>query len=154
MKNSESKLLNATPFSVFNASAGSGKTYTLVKEVLKVLLQTPNAQNYQHLLAITFTNKAVAEMKERVLSNLHYFSSSNSCDQPSEMMQSLSEECDLSLDSLHRRSKRVLQSILHNFSALEISTIDGFTHRVIRTIAKDLGLSSTFEVVLDAGKIM
>lgn len=154
MKNSESKLLNATPFSVFNASAGSGKTYTLVKEVLKVLLQTPNAQNYQHLLAITFTNKAVAEMKERVLSNLHYFSSSNSCDQPSEMMQSLSEECDLSLDSLHRRSKRVLQSILHNFSALEISTIDGFTHRVIRTFAKDLGLSSTFEVVLDAEALL
>jgi len=146
--------LNTPSFSVYNASAGSGKTYTLVKEVLKILLKTPNAQNYQHLLAITFTNKAVAEMKERVLSRLHSFSRPNAYEQPCEMMQSLSDECDLPLEKIHHRSKRVLQSILHNFSALEISTIDGFTHRVIRTFAKDLGLTATFEVVLDAEMLL
>lgn len=146
--------MNTTSFSVFNASAGSGKTHTLVKEVLKILLQTPNAKNYQHLLAITFTNKAVAEMKDRVLNNLHFFSQPRSCKEPTEMMSALSEESKLSLNELHLRSRRVLKAILHNFSALEISTIDGFTHRVIRTFARDLGLSSSFEIVLDAEELL
>lgn len=146
--------MNTSPFSVFNASAGSGKTFTLVKEVLKVLLKTPASNQYHHLLAITFTNKAVAEMKERVLTNLYSFSQSNSLTEPNDMMSSLSKECNLSLKVIQQRSKRVLASVLHNFSALEISTIDGFTHRVIRTFARDLGLSSSFEVVLDAEELL
>jgi ATP-dependent exoDNAse (exonuclease V) beta subunit len=60
----------SSAFQVYNASAGSGKTFTLVKEYIKVLLSSKNVFTFQKVLAITFTNKAAGEMKERVLSNL------------------------------------------------------------------------------------
>ena len=58
------------PFKLFNASAGSGKTFTLVKEYLKLILLSKNPYKFQQILAITFTNKAAGEMKERVIENL------------------------------------------------------------------------------------
>ena len=63
-----------TPFQVYNASAGSGKTFTLVKEYLKILLSSDDKYKFQQILAITFTNKAAGEMKERVIENLQSFS--------------------------------------------------------------------------------
>ena len=57
-------------FTVYKSSAGSGKTYTLVREYLRLCLQETNAENYKNILAITFTNKAAAEMKERVFAAL------------------------------------------------------------------------------------
>ena len=60
-------------FQVYNASAGSGKTFTLVKEYLKILLRTSDPNKFQQILAVTFTNKAAAEMKERVIRNLRAF---------------------------------------------------------------------------------
>jgi len=57
-------------FTVYNSSAGSGKTFTLVKEYLKIALKSKNARTYKEILAITFTNKAAAEMKERVIDAL------------------------------------------------------------------------------------
>ena len=66
-------MINTAPFQVYNASAGSGKTFTLVKEYLKVLLSSEDIFTFQKVLAITFTNKAAGEMKERVLSNLEEF---------------------------------------------------------------------------------
>lgn len=82
-------------FRIFNASAGSGKTYTLVKEYLSCLFQSKNADYYQHLLAITFTNKAVAEMKHRILDQLVSFSSQDTGDNPSEMLLQIATELDL-----------------------------------------------------------
>ncbi|WAC00917.1 UvrD-helicase domain-containing protein [Lacinutrix neustonica] len=63
-----------SPFQVYNASAGSGKTFTLVKEYLKVLFSASTQYQFKHILAITFTNKAVAEMKARILDMLKAFS--------------------------------------------------------------------------------
>ena len=63
-----------SPFQVYNASAGSGKTFTLVKEYLKILLQSNDKFLFQHILAITFTNKAAAEMKIRIIASLRAFS--------------------------------------------------------------------------------
>ena len=57
-------------FHIINASAGSGKTYTLVFQYLEQLLASPKKDNYQNMLAMTFTNKAVNEMKERILTSL------------------------------------------------------------------------------------
>ncbi|MCK4562756.1 MAG: UvrD-helicase domain-containing protein, partial [Flavobacteriaceae bacterium] len=65
---------NQNSFQVYNASAGSGKTFTLVKEYLKILLQSDKPYLFQKILAITFTNKAAGEMKERILKNLQEFS--------------------------------------------------------------------------------
>ena len=61
------------PFTIYNASAGSGKTYTLVKEYLKILFKSNNTDLFKRILAITFTNKAVAEMKSRILNSLYEF---------------------------------------------------------------------------------
>ena len=66
-------MLIEAPFQIYSAAAGSGKTYTLAKTYLGLLLRSSDTRIFQHILALTFTNKAAAEMKERVLSSLHYF---------------------------------------------------------------------------------
>ena len=133
-------------FQVYNASAGSGKTFTLVKEYLKILLSTDDIYRFQKILAITFTNKAAAEMKDRVLQNLKDFSEGEGND----MSVIIQEELSLNNDNLKTRSKRVLNSIVQNYSAFNITTIDSFTHRIIRNFAFDLGLSMNFDVEMDS----
>ncbi|MCF6278841.1 MAG: UvrD-helicase domain-containing protein [Flavobacteriaceae bacterium] len=137
-------------FQVYNASAGSGKTFTLVKEYLKILLSTDDIFRFQNILAITFTNKAAAEMKERVLNNLKEFSEGKAND----MFAKISEEISTSDKVLQQRSKRVLNSILQNYSAFNITTIDAFTYRIIRNFSFDLGLSLNFEVEMDANSLL
>ncbi|PHR73718.1 MAG: DNA helicase UvrD [Lutibacter sp.] len=137
-------------FQVYNASAGSGKTFTLVKEYLKILLSTDDVFRFQNILAITFTNKASAEMKERILQNLKEFSEGKTND----MFVKISEEIIVSNEVLQQRSKRVLNSILQNYSAFNITTIDAFTHRIIRNFSFDLGLSLNFDVEMDVNSLL
>ncbi len=136
----------SAPFQVYNASAGSGKTFTLVKEYLKILLTTDDIFRFQNILAITFTNKAAAEMKERVLHNLKEFSE----EKINDMFETISNETAISAKVLQQRSSRVLNSILQNYSAFNITTIDAFTYRIIRNFSFDLGLSLNFEIEMDA----
>lgn len=140
---------NDTPFLIYDAAAGSGKTYTLVKEYLGFLLGQQKNNYYQSLLALTFTNKAVAEMKDRIIENLVAFSEKNSATNPSQMMQDLASELHLGLPTIQTRAKAILTHILHNYAGFSVETIDKFNHRLIRTFAKDLSLPSNFEVVLD-----
>jgi ATP-dependent exoDNAse (exonuclease V) beta subunit len=141
---------SSTTFSVYNASAGSGKTFTLVKEYLKILLTSESDYAFQNILAITFTNKAAAEMKERILDNLRSFS----VEEQNDMFVVLSQEIKVDSAKIHSRSKRVLEKILQNYSAFNITTIDSFTHKLIRTFAYDLGLPLNFEVEMDGGKLI
>lgn len=141
---------NTSQFQVYNASAGSGKTFTLVKEYLKILLSTKDSFRFQNILAITFTNKAAAEMKERVLESLQDFSE----DKENALFSILEDELVISRNDLRYRSKNVLNSILQNYSAFNITTIDSFTHRLIRSFAFDLGLSMNFEVEMDSGALL
>ena len=140
---------NDTPFLIYDAAAGSGKTYTLVKEYLGFLLGQQKNNYYQSLLALTFTNKAVAEMKDRIIENLVAFSEKNSATNPSQMMQDLASELHLGLPTIQTRANAILTHILHNYAGFSVETIDKFNHRLIRTFAKDLSLPSNFEVVLD-----
>lgn len=137
-------------FQVYNASAGSGKTFTLVKEYLKILLRTTDVFRFQNILAITFTNKAAAEMKERVLNCLQDFSEGKE----NAMLQIIAQEVELSDDTLSQRATKVLDSVLQNYSAFNITTIDSFTHRIIRSFAFDLGLSLNFEVEMDPSVLL
>lgn len=144
---------NPSQFQVYNASAGSGKTFTLVKEYLKILLFTGksfDAYRFQRILAITFTNKAAAEMKERVLGNLRSFASG----EKSDMFQVIQDETTLTADVIQERSQRVLHNILQNYSAFNITTIDAFTHRIIRNFSFDLGLSLNFDVEMDSQQLL
>lgn len=141
-------------FTIYNASAGSGKTFTLAKAYLKILLQSKNHDQFKSILAITFTNKAVGEMKERIIDMLKSFSEEESLLNPHPMFQAICKEIDMEPEILHRRSKYILKHIIHNYGAFDISTIDGFTHRVIRTFAHDLKLPVNFEVELDQERLL
>lgn len=136
-------------FLVYNASAGSGKTFTLVKAYLKIILKSPFYDTFKNILAITFTNKAASEMKERIIDTLRVFSSENILEHPNDMFLMICEELNMSPQAIHNKSKRLLNTIVYNYAAFDISTIDGFTHRIIRTFAYDLKLPLNFEVELD-----
>ena len=142
---------NHNSFQVYNASAGSGKTFTLVKEYLKILLQSGKPFLYQNILAITFTNKAAGEMKDRVLKSLLGFSKGDSSN---DMFQSIMKETGLDVEIIQQRSKKILQSILQNYSSFHIKTIDSFTNKLIKSFAFDLGLPLDFEVELDPQSIL
>ena len=133
-------------FHIINASAGSGKTYTLVFQYLEQLLASPKKDNYQNMLAMTFTNKAVNEMKERILTSL----SGLARGEPSPMKQDLIRVLAITEEEIQWRAALKMQSLLHNFGAFNITTLDSFTHGLVRTFAFDLGLSHSFEVVVDS----
>ncbi|MFY0603938.1 MAG: UvrD-helicase domain-containing protein [Flavobacteriaceae bacterium] len=137
-------------FKVYNASAGSGKTFTLVKEYLKVLLKTENVFAFQQILAITFTNKAAAEMKERVLGRLQDFSEKKD----SELLNMLSDELAIDKNIIAIRSDKILQAILQNYSAFYITTIDSFTYKIIKSFAFDLGLTQNFEIEMNPNELL
>jgi len=141
-------------FSLYDASAGSGKTYTLVKEYLKIILLSKKPDAYRNILAITFTNKAVHEMKSRVLENLSEFAKENPSEKALQMMQSIQAETGLSLQSITEKAKSIIKNLIHNYASFDISTIDKFTHKVIRAFAHDLGLPITFDVSLDTENLL
>ena len=99
---------NDSQFQVFNASAGSGKTFTLVKEYLKIVLSTDDIYIFQNILAITFTNKAAAEMKERILENLREFSEGVEND----MSIIIRKDISISKIDLHRLDRQSLKTVL------------------------------------------
>ncbi len=136
---------NQISFQVYNASAGSGKTFTLVKEYLKVLFQADTIYRFQNILAITFTNKAAAEMKERVVQSLTEISLGKEND----MLSLLVSETGIDKKKIRERARQILNNLLQNYSAFNIYTIDTFTHKLIRAFAIDLGLSVNFEVEMD-----
>ncbi|MDY0781273.1 UvrD-helicase domain-containing protein [Tenacibaculum sp. IB213877] len=141
---------NPSTFQVYNASAGSGKTFTLVKEYLKILLQSEDIFRFQKVLAITFTNKAAGEMKERVMKNLHEFSEGETND----LLEQILKETSLDRTVIQERSKKILDAVLQNYSAFSITTIDSFTHKIIKNFAYDLGLTLNFEVEMDAVSLL
>jgi ATP-dependent exoDNAse (exonuclease V) beta subunit len=141
-------------FSIYNASAGSGKTYALVKEYLKIILSANKNDAYRNILAITFTNKAVHEMKSRIVGNLSEFAKDNTSAKATDLMAHLTLETGLSTIQIKTKSQQIIKHIIHNYAAFDISTIDKFTHKVIRSFAHDLGLSMSFEVTLDTENLL
>ena len=141
-------------FSIYDASAGSGKTYTLVKEYLKIILSASKNDAYRNILAITFTNKAVHEMKSRIVGNLSEFAKENPNPKAQDLMQVLSIETQLSIPQIKIKSQQIIKHIIHNYAAFDISTIDKFTHKVIRAFAHDLNLPMNFEVTIDTENLL
>jgi len=141
---------NTTSFQIYNASAGSGKTFTLVKEYLKILLTSDSPYKFHQILAVTFTNKAAGEMKERVVENLHAFSNK----EETAMLSLICDETNLTSETVFTRSQTVLNAILQNYSAFNITTIDSFTHKLIRTFAHDLDLPLNSDVEMDTESLL
>ena len=147
-------VMNNNLFQVFNASAGAGKTYSLVKSYLSLLLSSNNLDKFKHILAITFTNKAVSEMKHRVLRNLSDFANPQILKHPTEMFNSICNELNIKPELIHKKSISIKTNILNNYAAFDILTLDRFTHRILRTFAHDLKLSQSFEVNLDTEEVL
>jgi ATP-dependent exoDNAse (exonuclease V) beta subunit len=141
-------------FSIYDASAGSGKTYALVKEYLKIILVAQKNDAYRNILAITFTNKAVHEMKSRIVGSLSEFAKDEPAQKAQDLMQDLAIDTELSIIQIKTKSQQIIKHIIHNYAAFDISTIDKFTHKVIRAFAHDLNLPMTFEVTLDTENLL
>ena len=146
--------MNGSTFNIYNASAGSGKTFTLVKDYLKIVLTSKEFLPHRHVLAITFTNKAVDEMKTRIVEALMIFAAPSVLDQSDPLFEQVVSELGSSPKNIHLKSKQLLRKILHNYAAFDISTIDKFTQKLIRTFAFDLKLPMNFEVELDTDLLL
>jgi ATP-dependent exoDNAse (exonuclease V) beta subunit len=109
---------------------------------------------YRHILAITFTNKAVHEMKSRIVGSLSEFAKDEPSAKAQDLMQDLSIDTELSIIQIKTKSQQIIKHIIHNYAAFDISTIDKFTHKVIRAFAHDLNLPMTFEVTLDTENLL
>lgn len=136
---------------IVSASAGSGKTYTLVQEYLRIVLNSPYEDKFQRILAMTFTNKAANEMKERIMKALVDLGtpSYEKSDEQKKYLNETAEHQNIGPDLIEQRSAAVLNKILHHFNQFSVMTLDKFTHRVIRTFSRDLKLSMDFDVELD-----
>ena len=126
---------------VFKSSAGSGKTFTLVKEYLKLALAHPG--DYKAILAITFTNKAAEEMKNRIIETLVSLSNG----EKSSMLTLLSEE--LPAVPIQKNASKCLKNILHDYSSFSVSTIDSFFYRILRSLAREIHLPLNLEVQIN-----
>ena len=137
-------------YSVINASAGSGKTYTLVQRLLMICLRYPNQSDaIRTVLALTFTNKAANEMKERILFYLGEFVKDNYSQNQDlkNIKEALAEQgYRVTMDDLHFRSQKVLDYILHHYSTLNIGTIDKFNSRLVKSFSYELGLAQNFNL--------
>lgn len=150
--------MDSQSFIVYKSSAGSGKTYTLVKEYLKIVLSDPS--KIRHILAITFTNAAAAEMKERIivalgeLSALSGMPSEQWPRKSSQLVEVLVKETPLQSSEIIRHAQLALRLILHNYGDFSVSTIDSFAHKIIRSFAFDLRLPLNFDVELDQAQML
>lgn len=150
---------------IYKASAGSGKTFRLAVEYLKIALS--NEWNYKNILAVTFTNKATAEMKERVVEELYILGlpltpSEGGGKEPvnpvkekkSAYLVVLMREMELSEIEVRERARKALRNILHDYSRFSISTIDSFFQRVIRAFNRELGINTSYQVDLEDNLIL
>ncbi|MEY3010876.1 MAG: hypothetical protein RLZZ314_1518 [Bacteroidota bacterium] len=138
-------------FEVVRASAGSGKTYRLVSRYLASCLAEDDALAFRHILALTFTNKAAWEMKERILRDLFLLGSG---DAKQEFVQELVDQTGASPEVLAARARHCRAAMLQRYSSMSVMTLDSFTNRLVRSFARDLALDQDFRIELDQDRIV
>ena len=141
--------LSDKKFLVYRASAGSGKTYTLVSMYILCCLEKSNADYFRHILAITFTNKAAGEMKKRVMKYLEEIPQGKHA----EMLQFFVEQTGKSAEELKSQLQAIHKTMLHRYGEVSIMTIDRFVNKLIRSFYKDLGLDADYRIELDQARI-
>ena len=137
------------PLTVYKASAGSGKTFALAVQYIKLVVQNPQA--YRNILAVTFTNKATEEMKTRILSQLYGIwkrqPDSNS------YMQEVCRKLDASSEFVSQRAGIALELLLHNYNHFRVMTIDTFFQSVLRNLAHELDLTANLRIGLNDSQV-
>jgi ATP-dependent exoDNAse (exonuclease V) beta subunit len=141
--------------SIYNASAGSGKTFTLTKEYLIKLFKSPQDDAYKRILAITFTNKAVNEMKSRVINALYGFKTTPFLENSLQLLPEIQKENpELTEVFIRSKSKVIIKHLLHEYANFDVLTIDKFTHRLIRSFGQNLDFSENFDVIINQDDIL
>ncbi|MDR0801004.1 UvrD-helicase domain-containing protein [Fluviicola sp.] len=136
------------PFLIVNASAGSGKTYNLVRNYLRLLLsEDDNRAEISQIIAMTFTNKASIEMKTRIMSDLNKLAHGN--EENRNYLEEISKFVGITPEAAQKHARTVLRKILHQYEDFNVMTIDKFNLRLIRSFSKDLDLPENFEISLD-----
>lgn len=133
---------------IYRASAGAGKTHTLTHEYLRLALEDRLGLGYQRIQAVTFTNKATGEMKERILHELWAMARASGQDSP--FLSPLARELEISEAEVQRRAELTLRRILLDYTSFRISTIDAFFQEILRSFARELGLQGGFRIDMEA----
>ncbi|MEX2232770.1 MAG: UvrD-helicase domain-containing protein [Cyclobacteriaceae bacterium] len=136
-------------FSVYRSSAGSGKTRTLAKAFLRLSLQY-RVDYFKHILAVTFTNKASQEMKDRILEYLDDFAHGRS---PA-LAEELQRELSMDSQTFRQNSQEVQSTLLHQYDNFGISTIDAFFQKVIRSFTREAGLVGDYRLEVDQDAVL
>ncbi|RPD44570.1 hypothetical protein DNI29_20780 [Hymenobacter sediminis] len=152
-------------FRIYSSSAGSGKTYQLTKEYLKLALGSDDASYFKRILAITFTNDAAGEMKERIIGALRRFAQLPEGETDpllTDIAEELASEGQLAYlptpqerqQVLRERAGRTFRLVLYHYADFAVSTIDSFVQRIVTAFTRELGLPATFEVELDSATVL
>lgn len=135
---------------VYKASAGSGKTFTLAVQYIRQLIEDP--YSYRRILAVTFTNKATTEMKERILSQLYGIATSLKSSDG--YLKEIMKTSDKSVNEIRRAADTALKNIIHDYSRFRIETIDSFFQSVMRNLARELELGANMTIELNNGDVL
>ena len=133
------------PLTVYKASAGSGKTFTLATEYIRLLVENP--QSYRNILAVTFTNKATEEMKMRILSQLYGIW--KELPESDNYLANIQERTGLEPRIIRERSGMALSNLTHNYNYFRVETIDTFFQSVLRNMARELDLTTNLRIGLN-----
>ncbi|MDY6800268.1 MAG: UvrD-helicase domain-containing protein [Bacteroidota bacterium] len=133
---------------IYKASAGSGKTFRLTAEYLKILFS--NQWNYKRILAVTFTNKATAEMKSRIIRELYKLSKK----EPSPYLEIIKNDLNIPEQTIQQKAKQSLSLLLHDYSKFSVSTIDKFFQKIIRSFTHEVGIQPGYSVELNQSEIL
>ena len=138
---------------VYKASAGSGKTFTLAAEYIAMIIGNPE-DNHRNVLAVTFTNKATAEMKQRVLKEL-WDMGYKAGYSASDFFQTVARKCPgVDNRQICERAKAALHAILHDYDYFHVKTIDAFFQSLLTSLAHELGLSAGAGVEIDDKRVI
>ncbi|GHV34126.1 DNA helicase [Bacteroidia bacterium] len=150
---------------IYRASAGSGKTYQLaLKYIRQLLIGDPNT-SYRHILAVTFTNDAAAEMKERILGYLYALANEKDNDFLANLLNEINAlrsvegfavpaYAEITAQKIRQNAAVAFHAILHDYSNFHISTIDSFFQTILKNLTKELGIGSRFEIALDTDRVI
>ena len=136
---------------ILKASAGSGKTYNLAREYIRLLLTKKDPQAYRHILAVTFTNKATDEMKRRILDELFTLATEPA---KSPYIGDFVPKVFKTAEDLQKRASGQLGGILHDYSSFAVSTIDKFFQQTLRAFSREIGQFASYQVELDKSALV
>ena len=142
---------------IYKASAGSGKTFALAVEYILELMQPHSEKEFEHTLAVTFTNKATAEMKSRILETLYGLKNNLKDSKPylEAIQKRLKDDGkDISDQQISLQAGKALTAILHDYSHFRVETIDSFFQSILRNMARELGLAANLQVELSTDEII